>query len=383
MAKVFSRVRLATATTGTGTITLGAAASGYQTLASAGAADQDICSYFIEDGTAWETGTGIYTLSGTTMTRVLRQSSTGSLLSLSGAAIWTCANTAEDYAQKQLWAAPITPQTGSLGIGTVSLGGREMLAVQPAHGAQYFPQEHLGHASWGAFYLNSNGNSYSGVLSSGSITTIGTNGGTATSLTNYGTTQLRYANTTAVTTAGTACGWYQSSANQFIFSIGNGSGLCGGHFSGRAWTADALAGFEFLGLTASAAAPSGSTDPSTLLNVIALITSQAVANPTHKYVICANASSQTLFDLGPNFPSNSSATDFYSIDVGTDPITGVMSATVRRYTSSIVPAFTTTVALTTNQPAAGTRLGMAAWRSNGAATGTAKIEANLLYARGQ
>lgn len=87
MAKLYNLARMTTATTGTGTITLGSAVSGYLTFALAGVANGDVVDYAIKDGANSEHGTGTYTSSGTTLTRtVTKSTNANAAISLSGSA---------------------------------------------------------------------------------------------------------------------------------------------------------------------------------------------------------------------------------------------------------------------------------------------------------
>jgi hypothetical protein len=85
MAKLVNRAKMTTATTGTGTITLGSAVDGFQTFAAAGVLDTDVVRYVIEDGDEFEIGSGTFDETGGTLTRTVSESSNaGSPINLSG-----------------------------------------------------------------------------------------------------------------------------------------------------------------------------------------------------------------------------------------------------------------------------------------------------------
>lgn len=120
MVTLANRAKVGTTTTGTGTITLGSAESGYQTFADAGVADGDVVRYVIEDGTDWEIGSGTYTASGTTLSRtVLESSNADAALNLSGSAVVYVSAAAEDIPSPTL---AIDTKTGAYTVVSGDLG---------------------------------------------------------------------------------------------------------------------------------------------------------------------------------------------------------------------------------------------------------------------
>ena len=79
------RVQETTTTTGTGTLTLGGAVTGYQSFSAIGNANTTYYAIYASGGSEWEVGIGTYTASGTTLSRdtVLSSSNSGSLVSFS------------------------------------------------------------------------------------------------------------------------------------------------------------------------------------------------------------------------------------------------------------------------------------------------------------
>lgn len=86
MSSFADRVRETTATTGTGTITLGGATLGFQSFTSAFSGASTQLYYAMSDGTNWEVGIGTFTVSGDTLSRqyVLASSNAGALVNFPG-----------------------------------------------------------------------------------------------------------------------------------------------------------------------------------------------------------------------------------------------------------------------------------------------------------
>ncbi len=118
-----NRAKMSTSTTGTGTITLGSALSGYQTFAQAGITNGQTVRYAIEDGTNFEIGSGVYTSSGTTLTRSVTESSNSdSAISLSGSAeVFITASAADIFVNDGATSLTTT--------GTITAGGNVAIST--------------------------------------------------------------------------------------------------------------------------------------------------------------------------------------------------------------------------------------------------------------
>lgn len=127
--KFANRVKMATSTTGTGTITLGSTVAGFQNFAAAGLVDGDTTRYLVVDGNAWEIGLGTYAASGPTLTRttVIESSNSDAEINLSGSAIVMGILAAADL---QLLGPADSPTFAGLTIGGVATTViREVLAA--------------------------------------------------------------------------------------------------------------------------------------------------------------------------------------------------------------------------------------------------------------
>ena len=258
---VADRVQETTNTTGTGTLTLAGAVSGYQSFSVIGNASTTY--YTIVSGTSWETGIGTYTLSGTTLSRdtVLASSASGAKITVAAGAAVFCSypagkslyldsssnaiglGTPAAFTATNVTGLPIS--TGVSGLGT---GVATALAVNTGStGAFVVNGGALGTPSGGTVTnltgtasININGTVGATTATTGAFTTVSASGVITSTLTTgtapftiASTTQVANLNaatagtatsaTTATNLAGGALGSipYQNAAGTTLFVTGN------------------------------------------------------------------------------------------------------------------------------------------------------------------
>ena len=141
MVKLVNRAKMTTATTGTGTITLGSAVDGFQTFAAAGVANADVVRYVIEDGDAWEIGTGTYTATGTTLSRSPVESSIGGgAITLTGEAVVFVGAVEADLREERvgtITGSDLNLATGNVFLSQPSANTTYAFSNPPASGTAY------------------------------------------------------------------------------------------------------------------------------------------------------------------------------------------------------------------------------------------------------
>ena len=110
---VKDRVKETTTTTGTGTVTLAGASTGFQSFAAIG--NGNTTYYAITSGNDYEVGLGTYTASGTTLSRttILESSNSGSAITLSGTSDVFCTYPAEKAVVQDNTNTGVAPQFGA------------------------------------------------------------------------------------------------------------------------------------------------------------------------------------------------------------------------------------------------------------------------------
>lgn len=364
MSKLLNRAKMTTATTGTGTITLGSASSGFQTFAAAGALNGDVVRYVIEDGTAWEIGNGTYTTSGTTLSRTLLESSTGSLLNLSGSAVVYSAATSEDFETLDLPALSAEPPIPPAGHGLFyakSIAGRVMPKWMGPTGVDYPMQSHLGFnnvAIWrGGAATTSAG--FASIVGTMPYTSVSQTAPTTPTLTN---TSLRNQTVrTSMNCSTTAGSVSYIRGNAPRFCRGGAAGIGGFFVATRfALSGTLVTGLRsFVGITDVTTNPSN-VDPTT--NTTPGKVGLAINSNTGNWNLVHNitGTAPTVIALGANFPVNN--TDLMEIALFSPPNGSSIEYRVVNWSTNQQ----VTGSLTTNIPAAATFMLPVCWFTNNA-----------------
>jgi hypothetical protein len=321
---VANRIKETTPTTGTGTLSLAGAATGYRPFSSV-MASNDTCIYCVTDNTSWEVGIGTFAAAPTlARTMVLSSSNAGSAVSFgAGSKDIFITQAAERMTVPELTTDPAVPASGNY-FYTRQLAGRFVPRWIGPSGVDTGVQPCM----WGnsiALWLPGVGST--AAISFGvSWTHDGTPAHPAIAATNF-MTQLRRATFTTTTTALNASG--ARSAAQVAW-LGNAAGLGGFFFAARFGITTYQAAMRiFVGLTARNGALA--SDPNTMSNTcgIAKMTTStlwqcittnnaASVSYTSTNVTTMSAAASSVYDLYMFARQQASRITFGFVDISTN-----------------------------------------------------------------
>jgi hypothetical protein len=183
-------------------------------------------------------------------------------------------------------------------------------------------------------------------------------------------------NYTSTGTAGALAYFYQATAS---FTLGSATtpAYGGFYYVHRFGIADTVASPRtFVGLTSSVIAPTN-VEPSTLTNAIGV--GQGAAD-TNLKIYYGGSAAQTPIDLGANFPTGTSATDWYELTLFAPPTSNntVYYQVIRLNTGNVATGTLTGTAGTV-LPSNTTFLSLRGWRTNNATASAVTLAFGNLY----
>lgn len=356
------RVKETTATTGTGTVTLAGAVTGFRTFSSV-MATSDTCYYVIVDEATgdWETGLGTLASSTTLSRSVIASSNSNALVSFAaGTKIVSLTLIADDTVQvlpdgsvnlAGISSEPAAPASGNLKFYSKNVGGRMMPKVVGPSGIDTALQPFLGTNRVVMFQPQTGTTGTGGALgppwTAGGTVSHPTPATTAPALSNQ-MKRTRYAN--VVTTTNQTLGVRFNSASEQMFWRGNAAGLGGFFFYTRfiveLWPAATVRLFAGLSSTASTSVVASdtvinntiglwhdTTDPATGAGAFNFVTRDATTTTKQQITLSNAIAAGNSYDFTMFCPPNGSTVTWRLVDL-------VNNVTYTNSTSTTLPAST-------------------------------------------
>ena len=389
------RVKETTTTTGTGTITLLGAASGFQSFATIGNGNTTYYAIVGQTTTEWEVGLGTYTSSGTTLARttVYASSNANALVTFSAGtkdvfvtlpssvtvtsggtpsfATLNLTGTTDQISSVAVTSIPTAPSAGNLKTFTRTIAGYTAPAFLNATNAVVQLQPSFANKKIGFVGFSAN--------TTLTVSGMGTFSGGATSVgwanTNFYSRAIKTAfNSTS--TAGTFGNYYQTVA-WYQLGVSGTPNFGGFYYVVRFGIGDTVASPRtFVGLSSTTGAPTN-VEPSTLTNSIGV--GQGASN-TNLFLYYGGSAAQTPIDLGANFPTNTNSVDWYELTLFAPPTSNntVYYQVVRLNTGNVTSGTLTGTAGTV-LPANTTALAVRNWRTNNATASVVTLHLGSIY----
>jgi len=180
----------------------------------------------------------------------------------------------------------------------------------------------------------------------------------------------------STSTAGTL-GYFTVSVAEYTLGVTGTPNYGGFYLSSRFGIADTVASPRtFVGMSSNVSAPTN-VEPSTLTNSIGV--GQGAAN-TNLFIYYGGSAAQTPIDLGANFPTGTSSTDWYELILFAPPSSNnTVYYQVTRLNTGNVATGTLTGTAGTVLPSNTTSLAYRAWRSNNATASIVNIAQGNIY----